>query len=170
MIDTRYCVAMSDYNRWMNTRLYDICADLSDTERRQDRDTFFRSIHGTLNHLMVADLIWLGRFTRDEFPATSLDQELYGDFAELRRQRRLLDERVDKWVRDLTDDQLAAPFSWRSFLNPAPRMAPLWKPVAHFFNHQTHHRGQLTTMLTQAGRDPGVTDLIAMPDFAEATR
>ena len=161
--------ALARYNRWMNDKLYAIAAELSDEERRRDRGAFFKSIHGTLNHLLLADRIWLSRLTGDAAWAEGirgLDQELHADFNELRAARRRVDDAIDAWVAALAgasagaDAALAAPL--RYVRRGEPIEHPLWWAAVHAFNHQTHHRGQLTTLLLQAGRDPGVTDLFAM--------
>lgn len=154
---------MARYNRWMNDKLYAVCAELPDACRKQDRRAPFSSIHGTLNHLLLGDRLWMGRFTGIPFTAASLDQELYADFAELRAERVETDEAIEAWVEGLSDEVLAAPFRYTSMGNPQPREAPLWFCVTHFFNHQTHHRGQLTTLIEQAEADCGVTDLIWLP-------
>ena len=155
---------LAEYNRWMNDRLYAACAELSDNERKQDRQAFFASIHGTLNHLLLGDRLWMGRFVNRPFAVDSLAQQLYEDFAELSEQRRLLDQEIIDWAGGLSDEALAAPFSFRSTVNPAQWQCPLWVAVTHFFNHQTHHRGQLTTLLSQSGVDYGTTDLIWLPE------
>jgi len=158
-----YPRTLADYNRWMNERLYALCETLPDEERRRDRGAFFRSIHGTLNHILLGDRIWLGRFLGRPFPVESLAQELYADFAELARERALTDREIAEWADSLSAQDLAGTLRYRSITNPAERSLPLWVAVAHFFNHQTHHRGQLTTLLCQHGLDPGVTDLIWLP-------
>lgn len=154
---------MARYNRWMNERLVALCAELPDEERKRDRGAFFQSIHGTLNHLLVADHIWMGRFTGPPRSFPSLDHELHADFAALRAERAALDDRIDAYVAGLGDAALAGDLAYTSMVRPEPRRIPLWAALAHFFNHQTHHRGQLTTLLFQAGRDPGVTDLLWLP-------
>ena len=164
---------MAGYNEWMNRRLYAVCAELSDVERRQDRAAFFKSIHGTLNHLLLADKIWLGRFVGEPFHVAGLDQELFDDFEELRRARGETDRDILQWAAALTDEVLAGTLNYTSISNPAPKVSTMWLAVTHFFNHQTHHRGQLTAMLSQCGKDYGVTDLIAFrpvePGTAEST-
>ena len=155
--------ALARYNRWMNDRLYDFCGGLKDAERKRDAGAFFKSMHGTLNHLLLGDRIWLGRFTGKPFVANSLDQELYSDFDRLRSERRSTDIAIWQWIASLAEADLAAELSYMSMVNPAPRKLPLWLAVTHFFNHQTHHRGQLTTLLAQRGIDPGVTDLMWLP-------
>jgi uncharacterized damage-inducible protein DinB len=155
---------MARYNRWMNERLYECCSRLTDEERRQDVGAFFKSIHGTLNHLLLADRLWMGRFTGTPFTARSLDQELYGDFGALRLERSRTDADILAWAARLTDATLDTELSYTSLVNPAPRKVAMDLAVMHFFNHQTHHRGQLTTLLMQRGIDPGVTDLLWLPD------
>ena len=160
---------MARYNHWMNERLYECCAGIADGERKRDMGAFFRSIHGTLNHLLLADRVWMGRFLGSSFVVKSLDQELYAEFVQLRVERAITDEVIDHWVEALDQRKLGGELSYTSLANPAPRSYPLWLAVTHFFNHQTHHRGQLTTLLSQQGIDPGVTDLIGLPQAAEAT-
>jgi len=154
---------MARYNTWMNERLYAVCADIPDEERKRDCRAFFRSIHGTLNHILLADKVWMGRFEGQPFKVDSLDQELFADFDELRAERAAMDARIEAWASALTDDALMSEFRFTSIIKPGRLACSLWLPVTHFFNHQTHHRGQLTTLLSQIGKDYGVTDLIWLP-------
>ena len=158
-----YARTMATYNRWMNDRIYEVCAGLSDAQRKRDLGAYFRSIHGTLNHLLLADRVWLGRFTDSPFHATGLDQELYAAFDELRTERRRTDEAIMRWVDGLKPDDLTGQLSYTSMVRPQPKQTPFWLALVHLFNHQTHHRGQVTTLIMQSGVDPGVTDLIWMP-------
>lgn len=167
MMSSDWLRASARYNRWMNDKLYALAATLSDDDRKRDAGAFFKSIHGTLNHLLLADRVWLARFQGITVPdgfmgpgIRSLDQELFVDFEELRRQRALTDGELSAWVEALTPDRLAAPLEYTRHGQKVA--APLWGAVAHVFNHQTHHRGQVTTLLMQQGHDPGVTDLFAM--------
>ncbi|HEY0463344.1 MAG TPA: DinB family protein [Polyangiaceae bacterium] len=168
MMSPEWPSALARYNRWMNDKLYALAATLSEDTLKRDSGAFFKSIHGTFNHLLLTDRVWLARFkgvtAPDGFMAPggirSLDQELYADFADLRRERSLTDDELSAWVSELTPERLAAPLT---FMRRGQRLeTPLWGLVAHVFNHQTHHRGQITTLLTQQGCDPGVTDLFAM--------
>ncbi len=154
---------MADYNAWMNGKLYEAAAALSDAQRKADQGAFFKSIHGTLNHVLLADRVWLARFGGPAFAARPLDTELYGEFAELRRERAATDAAIEAWVAGATGERLAGILSYTSITAPRPRTMPLWMAVAHFFNHQTHHRGQVTTLIKQQGVDPGVTDLMWSP-------
>jgi len=165
---TEHARLLAAYNAWMNEKLYAVCAAIPDEERKRDRRAFFRSIHGTLNHLLLADSVWLGRFEGKPFAIRSLDQELYADFDELRAQRREVDARIVRWTDGLTEAALDAELTFTSAITKRTHTPTLWKVVAHFFNHQTHHRGQLTTLLSQAGIDYGVTDLFLMPGVIDA--
>jgi len=151
---------MARYNRWMNEKLYACCAQLTDEQRKQDAGAFFKSIHGTLNHLLLADRVWMGRFTGVPFAVRSLAQELYGDFDPLRRERVKTDGDIVDWVGRLREADLDTELAYTSIVSPAPRRIGMDIAVTHFFNHQTHHRGQVTTLLMQRGIDPGVTDLM----------
>jgi uncharacterized damage-inducible protein DinB len=99
-----------------------------------------------------------------------LDQELFSEFAQLRSERRATDVAISDWISSLSEADLAGELSYVSVVKPAPRRLPLWLAVTHFFNHQTHHRGQLTTLLNQLGVDPGVTDLIWLPELQFESR
>jgi uncharacterized damage-inducible protein DinB len=151
----------------MNEKLCARAATMSDEVRKRDQGAFFKSIHGTFNHLLVADRIWLSRFRGETVPdgfsgpgIRRLDQELFSDFDEFRRERALTDGELTEWVAELTDERLIAPLVYRGAGRKQEH--PLWWAVAHVFNHQAHHRGQITTLLSQSGTDPGVTDLLAM--------
>ncbi|MEX0740836.1 MAG: DinB family protein [Pseudohongiella sp.] len=154
-----YAKTMANYNQQMNTRLYDVCTMLPDARLKEDRGAFFKSIHGTLNHILLADKVWLGRFTNDPFAVSSLAQELHADFVGLRQEREQQDQRIVDWVADLRADIFGEDLTYGPVTSPTPKTLPMWLAVTHFFNHQTHHRGQVTTLLSQMGIDPGVTDL-----------
>ena len=154
---------MAQYNRWMNGRLHAVCAEIPDAERKRDRGAFFKSIHGTFNHLLLGDRLWLGRFLDHPFPVDSLDQELYADFDELRAQRARTDEEILDFVDSLDEEALARDFHFTTIVNPDEHVFPFRHVLLQFFNHQTHHRGQVTTWIKQAGYEPGVTDLMWLP-------
>ena len=149
---------MARYNRLANERLYGACGGLSDGKRRRDRKGFFRSIHGTLNHILVGDRIWLGRFQGKSMPSTGLDAILYDDFAALETARRDEDRRIEAFAAGLEDSVLASTVSYKNnqglrFDDPVPVL------LTHLFNHQTHHRGQVHDMLSQTGIEPPSLDL-----------
>lgn len=141
-------VMFADYNLWANERLYEAASKLSGADYRADRGAFFKSMHGTLNHMLVADRIWMRRFTGEGDVAPSLDTILYEDFSELRAARRAEDERIVRYAQSLTDDDLAGWFRYRTITNPVDMEQQLSPALDHFFNHQTHHRGQAHALLT----------------------
>jgi uncharacterized damage-inducible protein DinB len=163
MILPEYARRLARYNRWQNDSLYAAAAKLSDTERRADRGAFFKSLHGTLNHLLWADRMWLSRLAGDPSPQGTPDSSaaFLDDFAAMTTDRAACDARLAQWAETLTEDWLRAEFAWRSTINVEMRQ-PGWVVVVHVFNHQTHHRGQAHALLTAAGVDPGVTDFIRM--------
>jgi uncharacterized damage-inducible protein DinB len=151
------------YNQWMNEKVYTVCAGIDDAERKRDRGAFFRSIHGTLNHLLFGDRAWMGRFTGKRYEIKPNGVDLYDDFEALRAARIEMDQDILDWTADLTEEWLAGELHWTSGLDGQTRTRPRWMLVSHLFNHQTHHRGQLTTLLCQLGYDVGATDLPWMP-------
>lgn len=153
MTKERY-IMFAGYNAWANERLYDAAAKLSAEEYRADRGAFFKSIHGTLNHILVADRIWMKRFTGQGEAPARLDEILYEDLASLRAARDREDARIAAYVAQLTEAELAADFSYTTITNPKKVTQPLSPALDHFFNHQTHHRGQAHAILTGLrGRD-----------------
>jgi uncharacterized damage-inducible protein DinB len=159
------------YNLEFNRNLFDRLSGLSDAQRKRDMGAFFGSIHGTLNHILLADRIWLARFAVafPELPSLadaavlhsfpSLSHELYARFDELDTQRRETDAVIVRWAAELSDELLATTMRYRTS-NGQLREHPAWIAAAHLFNHQTHHRGQVTTLMHQLGVDPGVTDYL----------
>lgn len=154
---------MAAYNRWMNKRLYAACSELNDEVRREDRGAFFRSIHGTFNHLVLTDRVWLGRFTGVSFVVASLDEPMADSWEELRALRVRVDDEIDAWLRGVDEAQLQSDLTVKPMSNPRSYSLSLWVCATHFFNHQTHHRGQITTLMEQIGCDSGVTDLPYSP-------
>lgn len=165
MGDRNYYEMMANYNQWMNQKLYKICAEILDEKRKEDRGAFFKSIHGTLNHLLYGDRAWMGRFINEPFSVTKIGQELYADFDELRKEREQTDLEIVKWSKNITAEWLEKPFEYTSSVDGKTRILPTWVLVTHMFNHQTHHRGQLTTLLSQLGCDPGITDIPWLPSL-----
>lgn len=159
-------ILLARYNRWMNERIYDVCEQLSDKERKLDRGAFFKSIHGTLNHILLGDKVWLARFHGEVFSVPGLDCELLADFHDLREARATLDTAIETWAAGLTADILASTIEYTSIVDSKQHKYPMSVAVTHYFNHQTHHRGQITTLLNQCGLDYGGTDLIGMPNLS----
>lgn len=164
---------LATYNQWMNSKVYKTAGHLSAEELARDRGAFFGSILGTLNHIVVGDTIWLKRFAThpscqtllrelDDLPnPSSLNQMLFEDFYALSEQRVWLDRQITQWVNELSEGDLDCVLSYHT-TKGVPVSKRFSSLVLHFFNHQTHHRGQVSTLLFQAGQDVGVTDLLAM--------
>jgi len=165
MIELGYVQRMARYNRWQNENLYGVADTLSDAERRRDRGAFFGSIHATLNHLLWADRVWMSRLAATRRTDGGIPQSvsLYADWNDLKRERGAFDAVVLDWADRLDTASLAGELTWYSGAIKAEVRKPRWLLVTHMFNHQTHHRGQVHCMLTQAGGKPGDTDLPFMP-------
>jgi uncharacterized damage-inducible protein DinB len=139
------------YNAWANDRIYDAAGKLSDADYRADRGAFFKSVHGTLNHMLVADRVWMRRFTGEGPSPTRLDAILFNEIGNLREERTAEDRRIISFVDGLDDAKLAGEFTYRTITNPTTVTQPLAPALDHFFNHQAHHRGQLHGLLTALG-------------------
>jgi uncharacterized damage-inducible protein DinB len=148
------------YNRWANERLYDVAAALSDYDYRADRGAFFKSVHGTLNHLLVGDRIWMRRFTGSGESPDRLDAILYEDFTALRDARRAEDDRIGRYVDGLDAAAFSGTLTYRTISDPRTIEQELAPALDHFFNHQTHHRGQAHCLLTAITGDAPSLDLI----------
>ena len=151
---------MAGYNAWCNERIYEVAALLPDAGYRADRGAFFKSVHGTLNHLLVADRIWMKRFTGKGEAPNRLDAILFETFDELRAARQAEDERIVAAIDGLSEADLAGSIRYRTIVNPVEIEQPLMPALVHFFNHQTHHRGQVHCLLTGFGLDAPSLDLI----------
>lgn len=167
MISVEYCQLLARYNRWMNERLYVCAGELPDGERRRDRGAFFGSIHRTLNHILWADRMWLGRFTGAPCTLAAYGADLFDDFATLLAEREATDTATLEWAGTLSPEWLASTLEYRAAADGRLRRLPAWVAATHLFQHATHHRGQVTTLLTQAGKDVGATDLPWLPGVVQ---
>jgi len=170
---TSYLTNMARYNQWVNQRLYDKVQLLPAAEIAKDRGAFFGSILGTLNHILVGDMFWLRRFSssklckdalapvREMTMPTSLRDVLFDDIQSLRVKREKMDALILDFSDTWNDDMLASPIRYRNMAGEKHQQQ-LGALLQHLFNHQTHHRGQTTTLLFLAGVDPEATDLIMM--------
>ena len=167
---------MANYNQWMNEKLYLAAENLGHAELTEDRGAFFGSILGSLNHILVGDTIWLKRFATHSEHYKSLDSLellpmpsmltdiLYGEFAELRMARESMDKMIVSWSLEVTEEDYERALSYHS-TKGLPFTKTMGSLVQHFYNHQTHHRGQVTTLFSQLGIDVGLTDMLAViPD------
>jgi uncharacterized damage-inducible protein DinB len=152
---TKHFEMFARYNAWANERLYDAAAALTDEAYRRDCGAFFRSLEGTLNHLLVADRIWMQRFVGEGSAPDRLDTILFDRLDALRAARAEEDARILRYVERLDSAQLEGVIRYRRVSTPEIHEQPLAPALAHFFNHQTHHRGQAHTILTiVAGKAP----------------
>jgi uncharacterized damage-inducible protein DinB len=136
------------YNAWANSRLYDATARLSTEQYHADRGAFFKSVHGTLNHLLVTDRIWMQRFTGEGDAPNRLDAILFESFDDLRAARVAEDRRIVDFVDRLDDGRIAGTIKYRRVSSPEEFEQQLAPALAHWFNHQTHHRGHVHALLT----------------------
>ncbi|WP_099866287.1 DinB family protein [Pararhizobium haloflavum] len=148
------------YNAWANLRLYDAVGTLSDEEQNRDLSGFFLSIIGTLNHILVADRIWMKRFSGEGDAPLALDTILHEECSALRKARIAEDERIGDWLSALDEQSLGDIFTYVTATDQRTISQPLAPALAHVFNHQTHHRGQVHGMLSQLGRTPPSLDLV----------
>jgi uncharacterized damage-inducible protein DinB len=149
------------YNAWANQRVYEAAADLTDEEFGRDVGVFFRSVMGTLNHILAGDRVWMKRFTGAGNAPTSLDFITSTDLAVLRAERESEDRRIVAWVDGLTPEVLEKSFTYTTITSPATVTQRLSLAMDHFFNHQTHHRGQAHSALTILGKPSLTLDLVA---------
>ena len=161
---------MAPYNAEMNERLYSAASRLDDATRRADRGAFWRSIHGTFNHILWGDQIWMSRFDGWEKPpvASAESANMIADFATLWSARKEADAKIVAWAKRVDEAWLAADQTWFSGAAGRELTMPRSLLAVHFFNHQTHHRGQAHALLTAAGEKTGDTDLFLMPQALAA--
>ena len=148
------------YNEWANRRLYAAVAALPDVEFRADRGAFFGSLRGTLNHILVADRIWMRRFTGEGDAPSRLDAILHDDLAALSAAREAEDARIVAHVEALTEADLSGKIRYERASTREVFTQPRASALAHLFNHQTHHRGQAHAILTGLGRSAPELDLL----------
>jgi uncharacterized damage-inducible protein DinB len=156
------------YNAWANRRLYDAAAALSDADYRADRGAFFKSMHGTLNHLLATDRIWMQRFTCEGDAPGRLDAILHEALPALRAAREAEDRRIVSWIDRLDEAALKGVIRYRRVSTPDEFVQPLMPALNHWFNHQTHHRGQAHAILTSLGKPAPELDLLYFQRLVDA--
>jgi len=161
LVNPGYVRTMAAYNAEMNRRLYEASARIPDARRRESRGAFWGSLHGTLCHLLWGDRMWMSRFDGWEKPSVIQKQSasLVESFDELRRQRVEADRKISEWAAGVTEPWLAEDQVWFSASVQKELKQPRSFLVTHFFNHQTHHRGQAHALITACGEQTGDTDL-----------
>ena len=168
MISAAYCRTMARYNAWQTDQLCGVLAELDRAALTQDRGAFFGSILRTLSHLVWADWGWISRFDGGSGPECALDQspDMFSDLETWQAARQQLDARIQSWAGQVTDAELASDLSFYSGVLQQDVTRPFGPCAVHFFNHQTHHRGQVHCMLTAAGATAPVSDLFLIPEDA----
>ena len=164
MITPAYVRTMAAYNAEMNRRLYGAAGRLSDAERRASRGAFWGSIHGTLTHILWGDRQWMSRFDNWPKPATPIKKSarMIEDFDALAAARASADADIARWAGKVDEGWLGEDMVWFSGAANREIRAAKGLLVTHFFNHQTHHRGQAHALLTAAGQQTGDTDLFLL--------
>ena len=166
MITPAFVRLMAEYNAEMNRRLYAAAARLPDVERKADRGAFWKSLHGTLVHILWGDSQWMSRFDNWPKPDVPIRQssQMIDDFATLQQRRVKADADILAWANRIDDKWLAEDLVWFSGAAQKEMRRKKGPLVAHFFNHQTHHRGQAHALLTSFGAKPDATDVVFMPE------
>ena len=162
MVTPEFMRIMASYNQWQNESIYSACDGLSEANRKADRGAFFGSIHRTLSHLLWGDMLWLHRFSGTEKPGVdsiseSADMEM--EWEKLKLRRLETDKHISEWAEGLQVSDLIGYLTWFSGAMNREVSKPRSLLFVHFFNHQTHHRGQVHAMITAAGGKPSDTDL-----------
>lgn len=151
----------------MNEHLFKLCDQLPDHKRKKPMGAYFSSVHRTLNHILLVDRLWLGRFQQVAVPFVGLDQELYSDYEQLKSGRRETDEALQHYLAGLGNEDMERTLTFTSAITHKEHTFLLGDCLLHMFHHQTHHRGQATTLLSQLGIDIGNTDLLWMPGIEQ---
>ena len=151
---------LAAYNAWANRVLYAAASELSEVELHRDTGAFFGSVFATLSHILTADRVWLNRFTGEGPKPKALDEKPYKEFKNLMAARVEEDARIMRTIETLTPEKLEAPFTYTPVTSPELVTHKLWPALTHFFNHQTHHRGQVHAGLTSMGKPSLALDLI----------
>ncbi|MBO9427230.1 DUF664 domain-containing protein [Labrenzia sp. R4_1] len=156
---------LAKYNTWMTEKAYVAADKMSDADRREDRGAFFKSVHSTLNHLLFGDRAWMRHFTGRDYQVGGMGVDIFQDYEALKAAHFEICADIEEFAAGLTAEWLAGNLEWTSRSDGQTRTRPRWLCLTHMFNHQTHHRGQLSTLYMQAGIDIGKTDLPFMPDL-----
>jgi uncharacterized damage-inducible protein DinB len=166
MISPEFCLTMARYNAWQNRQTRSAMERLTDAALREERGAFFGSILGTANHLLWGDLIWMARFDGGEVPPGGIKEspDLHPTMATWGAERFRTDGRILQWAEKLKALDMTGDLTWFSGAQGKDVSRPMATCITHFFNHQTHHRGQIHAMLTAAGENTGDTDLVFMPE------
>ncbi len=161
-----YALMMARYNQWQNDSLIEAANSLDDVQRKTDRGSFFGSIQNTFSHILWADQLWLSRFAGTAAPKGGITQSVdqFTDWSALCPQRTQFDKIILNWAKNVKSIWFSGDLSWFSGAINQEVTKPKKLLILQFFNHQTHHRGQIHAMLTAAGAHPNDTDVPFMPN------
>jgi len=163
LISVDYCQLLARHNRWMNERMFAAAAAMSDAQRKRDGGAFFGSLHRTLNHILWADCVWLGRLVDAAFAVPAYGADMHAEFADLAREREVAEMKMLDWAGKLAPEWLGTTLSYRRASDGVRCELPAWIAATHLFCHAVHHRGQASVLMKQAGHDIGPTDLPYLP-------
>lgn len=166
MITPEYCQMMATYNAWQNRNMRSVCETLTEAELRADRGAFFGSVMATLNHILWGDALWMSRLDGGDGPSKPATdhKELCPTFASWTQERQRMDQRIINWAKGVSVESLSGDLRWHAQMLNKDMQKSMGLCVVHLFNHQTHHRGQVHTLLTGFGRKTEDTDLVLMPE------
>ena len=167
MITPAYVQTFARYNAWQNSQLQDVVNAMDQADLNQDRGAFFGSIQRTLSHLLWGDTLWISRFDgQPGVPEGSIQRhaDLWPTKQVWAAERLICDARIRSWADGLNETALSGDLTWRYSDSGQSATKPLAHCVTHFFNHQTHHRGQVHAMLTAAGQKAPVSDMSYLPE------
>ncbi len=145
----QHFLTMANYNMWANRQYFSLCSKLSEEDYKLDRKVFFRSIHNTLNHILLVDILWMARLKGSEPDIHSLDQILHDDFESLQAARTLEDQHLLSYLNQLENSSLKNLIVYRRFTGNIAEET-VEDILLTLFTHQVHHRGQVHAMLTQS--------------------
>ena len=161
---------MANYNTWVNSQIFEVCRKISDIQYRKDLGTFFGSIHNTLNHILLVDVLYLGRLKGESNDHIhSLKQVLYDDLESLVSARVEVDRELTEFVQGLSQDELNRPIRYTRMSGEVCK-ENVEDILLTLFNHQTHHRGQVHAMLTQSGIEKGEMPDIDLVDYLASAK
>ncbi len=163
-------IVQNQYSHWMNEHMFTLCDTVPDNHRKKSLGAFFGSIHRTLNHILLVDRLWLSRFENSSLSITGLDQELYVDYNELKTARRETDDQLTRYIGKLQDQDMDRKLTFTSAITHKSHSFLLGDCLVHMFHHQTHHRGQISALISQLGVDIGNTDLLWMPGIEQRAK
>jgi uncharacterized damage-inducible protein DinB len=166
MITPEYCQMMARYNAWQNKQMRAACETMTEADLRANRGAFFGSVMATINHILWGDALWMSRLDGGDGPSKSAKEhtELCATFALWSQDRLRMDQRILQWAESVSADALSGDLTWHAQMLGRDMGKPIAQCVVGLFNHQTHHRGQVHTMLTGFDRTTADTDLVLLPE------